>query len=121
MINMTNPALSASTMMAADPKAMERYRGDSNSPEALKAAAQQFEAMMIQEVLKSMRKSTEALADDSMFDRRLERQYQGMYDSQLALEMAATGSLGIARQLMDQVERQQADTLTVPPSPTAVE
>ncbi len=96
------------TRMAADPKAMEQYRGDSNSREALQAAATQFEAMMVEEMLKSMRQATETLSEDNPFSSRQEQFYQSFYDSQLAFEMASQGNLGVADQLVEQVNRIQA-------------
>ena len=96
-----------SNRMAADPKALEKFQGDSQSQEALQAAATQFEAMMVEEMLKSMRKATETLSEDNPFSSRQEQFYQGFYDSQLAFEMASQGNLGVADQLIKQVNRIQ--------------
>ncbi|CAM3720945.1 rod-binding protein [Parendozoicomonas haliclonae] len=99
--------LNASTL-AFDPKVMEQHK-NSNSPEALRAAAVQFEAMLTEEMLKSMRSATEVMSEDSLFNRDREQFYQGMYDSQLAFEMANRGTFGVAEQLIRQVAEQQAD------------
>lgn len=80
------------------------------SPEAVKGAAKQFEAMFLQMVLKTMR---EATPSDGLFDSDSTRFYQGLYDQQLASVMAGKGGLGLA----DVLERQLQGTLpTNPPT-----
>lgn len=81
-----------------------------NSPEGNKAAAQQFEAMFMQVMLKSMR---DTVQQDGMFDSDTTRAYQSMYDQQLAQVLAQRGGLGLAAV----IERQLNGTaLLQPPS-----
>lgn len=105
MQNISSSGNQPSTL-AFDPKAMAAHK-NSNSPEALQAAAVQFESLMLEEMLKSMRSATNVLADNSLINRDQEMQYQGMYDSQLAFNMASSGTLGLAEHLVQQVTEQQ--------------
>lgn len=76
-----------------------------DDPQALKAVAQQFEAVFLQMVLKSMRAAT---PQESMFDSDQSRFYQEMLDSQLAQVMSGKGSkggLGLAAVLERQLSR----------------
>lgn len=71
---------------------------------ALNLAAQQFEAMFYQQILKSMRASTDLINDD---DNALSNKSQGvmrdMYDGQLAMQMAQGGPGSISEMLVSQL------------------
>lgn len=82
-----------------------------DDPAALKAAAQQFEALFVQMMLKSMR---DAMPHDGMFDSEQTRMYESMLDQQLAQVMSAKGNVGLAAV----IERQLRRTST---EPTAIE
>lgn len=60
---------------------------------ALKAAAQQFEALFLQMVLKSMRDATPS---DGLFDSEQTRLYESLLDQQLSQVLAARGNTGLA-------------------------
>lgn len=77
-----------------------------DDPKALKAAAQQFEAVFLQMMLKSMRAAT---PQDGPFDSEQTRFYQELLDSQLAQVMAAKGGTGLAKMIEQQMSRTQAD------------
>ncbi len=64
-----------------------------NDPKALKAAAQQFEALFLQMVLKSMRDAT---PQDGLFSSDQSRMYESLLDQQLSQVMAARGGTGLA-------------------------
>jgi len=74
-------------------------------PKALKAAAQQFEALFLQMVLKSMRDATPR---EGMFDSEQSRLYESLLDQQLAQVMAARGSTGLAAMIEKQLARSAA-------------
>lgn len=76
-----------------------------DDPQALKATAQQFEAVFLQMILKSMRAAT---PQDSMFDSEQTRFYQEMLDSQLSQVMAAKGGMGLAAVIERQLSRPDA-------------
>jgi flagellar protein FlgJ len=83
-----------------------------SSPEALKAAAQQFEAVFMNMLMKSMR---EATPQDGMFDSEQTRMYTSMLDQQMTQRMASRG-IGLA----DVMVRQLSRTLAEPPADTGV-
>lgn len=64
-----------------------------DDPQALKAAARQFEAVFLQMMMKSMRAAS---PQDSVFDSDQSRFYQELLDSQLSQVMAAKGGTGLA-------------------------
>jgi flagellar protein FlgJ len=70
-----------------------------SSPEALKAAAQQFEAVFMNMLMKSMR---EATPQDGMFDSEQTRMYTSMLDQQLTQRMASRG-IGLAEVMVRQL------------------
>lgn len=68
-----------------------------NDEGALREAAEQFEAIFVNMLLKSMRKAQEALADkDSPFNSQQVKFYRDMHDKQLAVDLASGGTLGLA-------------------------
>lgn len=73
----------------------------SEDPEALRAAAKQFEALFLQMVLKSMR---DAMPREGLFDNDQSRMYESLLDQQLAQVMSSKNGVGLAavieRQLM---------------------
>lgn len=73
----------------------------SNPQAGLKAAAQQFEAMFLQMMLKSMR---DTVPQGGMLDSEQSRFYTSMLDQQLAQNLSREGSLGLAKMM----ERQMA-------------
>lgn len=70
----------------------------------LKQAAQQFEGVFLQMVMKSMRDAT---PQDSIFDSDQTRMFQDMFDQQLVQSLAARGATGLAAI----IEKQLAKTL----------
>jgi flagellar protein FlgJ len=64
-----------------------------HDPATLRAVAQQFEALMINMMMKSMR---EAKLGDGLFDSDQTRLYQDLFDEQLSMSMSQGKGLGIA-------------------------
>ncbi len=81
-----------------------------NTPEARRAAAQQFEALFLNMMLKEMRESG---VDGGLFDSDRLKTYQGMYDQQLALTLARGPGIGLA----DAIYRQLGGEQTPPATP----
>ena len=96
-----------------DTQNLEQLRAQARqSPDqALKAAAQQFESVFLNMVLKSMR---EAIPQDGMFDSEQTRMFTSMLDQQLAQSMAGRG-VGLADIMVKQLRGQQIDTQSSPP------
>lgn len=106
---MTNGA-DLSSKLALDAQSLNQLKLDArqSSPEALKAAAQQFEAVFMNMLMKSMR---EATPQDGMFDSEQTRMYTSMLDQQLTQRMASRG-IGLA----DVMVRQLSSALAVQPA-----
>lgn len=91
--------------LAIDTQSLETLKQSAkqNSPEALKAAAQQFEALFVNMMLKSMRDAT---PQDGLFDSQQTKMYTSMLDQQLSQGMASKG-IGLADVLIRQLSTNQ--------------
>ena len=79
---------------------------DKNSEGNLRKVAQEFESLFLNEMLKSMRSATEALGKDNPLNTPAAKQYQEMYDQQLAVSMSREGGgIGLADVLMRQMQK----------------
>ena len=80
--------------------------GDKNSDGNLRKVAQEFESLFLGEMLKSMRSATDALGQDNPLNTPAAKQYQEMYDQQLAVSMSREGGgIGLADVLMRQMAK----------------
>ncbi|SDU01055.1 flagellar protein FlgJ [Pseudomonas orientalis] len=99
---------------------------DKNSDGNMRKVAQEFESLFLSEMLKSMRSATEVLGKDNPMNTPAAKQYQEMYDQQLAVSMSREGGgIGLADVLMRQMQKNkpvdaQAATLQGPASAEAV-
>ncbi|AEF04212.1 flagellar assembly peptidoglycan hydrolase FlgJ [Alteromonas naphthalenivorans] len=76
----------------------------SGDESVLQEAAEQFEAIFVQMMLKSMRKAQDALADeDSPFNSQQVKFYRDMHDQQLATDLTAGGGMGLADIIVKQM------------------
>jgi flagellar protein FlgJ len=76
-------------------------------PKALKAAAQQFEALFLQMVLKSMRDATPR---EGLFDSEQSRMYESLLDQQMVQVLGAkSGGTGLAAMIEKQLLRQNSE------------
>jgi flagellar protein FlgJ len=77
------------------------YKGDES---ALREAAQQFESIFIQMMLKSMRKAEDVFADEeNPLNSKQVKFYRDMYDQQLAVDLSSSGSIGLADIIVKQL------------------
>lgn len=78
-----------------------------DSEENIKKVAQEFESLFLNQMMKSMRSANEVLADkDSPFQSETTKQYQGMYDQQMAVSLSRDGGgLGLASVLERQLSK----------------
>src|SRR5680860_564648 len=97
MINSYN----ISDKLAIDTKSVDdlRLQAQQNPDQALKEVAQQFEAIFINMMLKSMR---EALPKQGIFDSQQTQFYTQMLDQQLAQKMSTSG-IGLADMMVQQL------------------
>lgn len=80
--------------------------GDKNSDANMRKVAQEFESLFLGEMLKSMRSATESLGKDNPMNTAEAKQYQEMYDQQLAVSMSREGGgIGLADVLMRQMSK----------------
>ncbi len=75
--------------------------GRNPSPEAMEQVAEQFEAVFLQMMLKSMR---QASLGEGLFDSDQSKLYQEMFDQQIALDMAKKRQAGIADAMLRQLQ-----------------
>ncbi|MCX7080042.1 MAG: rod-binding protein, partial [Pseudomonas sp.] len=80
--------------------------GNKNSDGNMRKVAQEFESLFLNEMLKSMRSATETLGQDNPLNTPAAKQYQEMYDQQLAVSMSRKGGgIGLADVLMRQMSK----------------
>ncbi|MDI3354015.1 flagellar assembly peptidoglycan hydrolase FlgJ [Pseudomonas sp. UYIF39] len=80
--------------------------GDKDSDANMRKVAQEFESLFLGEMLKSMRSATETLGQDNPLNTPAAKQYQEMYDQQLAVSMSREGGgIGLADVLMRQMSK----------------
>lgn len=90
---------------ANDIKGLDRLRqaAQSGDKDALQEAAQQFEAIFVQMMLKSMRQAQDSMEDKSNpFNSQNVKFYRDMHDQQLAVDIASNGSMGMAELIVQQ-------------------
>ncbi|MBV1788861.1 flagellar assembly peptidoglycan hydrolase FlgJ [Marinobacterium sp. D7] len=75
-------------------KIKSQAKGDRDA--ALRNAAEQFEQVFMNMMLKSMRQATESFAEDNPFNSSDVQFFQGMLDQQLTLELSQSKGLGLA-------------------------
>lgn len=85
-----------------------KLEAKANSPEALKETAKQFEAMLLNMMLKSMR---DAAPQDGMLDSEQTRTYTAMLDQQLSQHLANKG-IGLADALVKQLAKTTQSNVT---------
>ena len=104
------PLQSPATSLAAQDPTTEAQRN------ALRGAAQQFEAVFLRQMIGSMRQAH--LADDA-FGSQATEQFRDMSDANLADSMSHQGVFGIAQMLLAQFDRHAAAAPATPVAPGA--
>ncbi|MGY0616188.1 flagellar assembly peptidoglycan hydrolase FlgJ [Vibrio sp. FJH11] len=82
--------------------------GKDGEQEALRAAARQFESIFTSMMLKSMREANEGFESNFMNSQN-EKFYRQMLDEQMASELSASGSMGLADMIVAQLTAGQGD------------
>ena len=82
-----------------------RGKAQRNDDSALRETAQQFEAMFIQMMLKSMR---EAVQKNDPMRSSQQDTFEEMYDRELSMQLAKRNTLGVADMIVKTVERNNA-------------
>ena len=104
----------ASQSLALDVQALGALRASAkqNSPQALRESAQQFEALFLNMVLKSMRQTN--FSEGGLTDSQDVQLYTSMLDQQLSQSLAKRG-MGLAEVMLRQLNTQQAGQLANQP------
>ncbi|MDJ0710475.1 MAG: glucosaminidase domain-containing protein [Woeseiaceae bacterium] len=90
-----------------------RAAAERNDPAALREVASQFEALFVQQMLKSMREAS--LGDPILGNSDQHDMYQELMDQQLAVDMTSGKGLGLADMLVRQLGGEQAAATLPPP------
>jgi peptidoglycan hydrolase FlgJ len=112
-----NPAVSAATLSASgkdslikdnflDQNSLNAVKamGRKNDPQALKEIAKKFEAMFVQQMMKSMRDASEVFADGDMFSSSEVKFHQDMLDQQMVLNLTSGKGIGLATSMYQQMQ-----------------
>ena len=101
---MTAPANNATFYADFKSLAALKREASTDSQKALRGAAQQFESLFINMMLKSMRDATSSIGDSLTGGNEMDL-YQGMFDEQIATQMSKGKGLGLADLLVQQLNR----------------
>ena len=107
----TLPLVDANQLAAAGNLASLKRAAGSNSPQALREAAKQFESLFTSMMLKSMQ---QANFKDPLFGSDQGDLYQDMYDDQIAAVMSKGKGLGLADMLTQQLRHEGAGGASSP-------
>jgi len=83
-----------------------KYQAHNDQDKTLRAVAEQFEAIFLQMVLKSMRDANDTFKSD-LFNSSDIGFYETMHDQQLSLTLSKSGTIGIADLLVQQLGQNQ--------------
>lgn len=111
----------ASSSFALDANGLEslkrraRETSGDGQKQALRQAAQQFEAVFMNMLMKSMR---DAMPKDGLLDSEASRSFTGMYDQQIAQKLSEKGT-GLADMIVRALDRKTVDPATLATTPRA--
>ncbi|WP_028694553.1 flagellar assembly peptidoglycan hydrolase FlgJ [Pseudomonas cremoricolorata] len=92
--------------------------GDRDSDANVRKVAKEFESLFISEMLKASRKASNVVADDNPMNTDTVKQYQDMYDQQMAVSMSREGGgIGLQDVLVRQLSKTKASTASAAASP----
>ncbi len=86
-----------------------RKLNQDNAEQGLQAAAKQMESIFLNMMLKSMRDANTLFSEDSMFNSKESDFYRGMYDQQLASNIANGPGIGLAEIIVKQLANKDGD------------
>jgi len=88
-----------------DPNALNSIKamGRDKDPQALKEVAKKFEAMFVQQMLKSMREANDVFGEGNYFDSQATHFHRDMLDQQMVLNLTSGKGIGLADQFYKQM------------------
>lgn len=98
--------LSYNTRVYSDIQSLSRLKYDKNTQAAKKEVAQQFESILMQMVLHSMRSASKAFSSDTFGSDQMEM-YQDMFDNQLSLSLSNSKN-GLASMIETNLAQREA-------------
>lgn len=109
------PGVDLASKFALDVQGVNQLKLDARqaTPESLRAAAQQFEAVFMNMLMKSMRETT---SQDGMFDNEQTKLYTSMLDQQLSQKLATRG-IGLADVMVRQLSMAMSGPMEPPAGP----
>lgn len=94
------PVSGASTPFYQDTTQLKAQKG----MEGLEAVAKQFEGLFLQEMMKAIRQTSDAMAsEDSPFNSEHQKVFRDMVDAQMSQEMAGRSNLGLSDAIIRQM------------------
>lgn len=82
-----------------------KAKAANNQQQTLNVAARQFEAIFVQNLMKSMRQANHFLSEDSPLKSKQTEQFEEMLDQQRALELSSQGKgIGLAEVMINQLD-----------------
>ena len=109
--NLSNPTAAVKTPAVKDNyfdqnslnsvKTMGRH----NDPAALKEISKKFEAMFVQQMLKSMRDANEVFGEGDVFSSEEVKFHQDMMDHQMVLNLTSGEGIGLAKAMYQQMQK----------------
>jgi len=97
--------LNAKTYLDFDGLSQLKGQARQNSSKALRETAQQFEAMFLHEMLKSMRQTIDK---SELTSSAHTETFENMFDKEVAMKIAQRGGTGLADMLVSTLSKQQA-------------
>jgi len=105
--SMSLPSASVNSMVSANDSSLSlneiKLLGQSDERTALKQATQQFEALFVQMMLKSMRST---VGENGFMSSSATNTFQEMQDNELAKQISGNGGFGLTEQIIDSVLQQ---------------
>lgn len=96
--------LDSAQLLAFDPMQSQRIHQNLSEADSLQQAAEQFEAIFLQLVLKNMHAATDAMSsEEGLFSSKEQQLFRDMHDAQLAQALASTRQLGFAEAMVRQL------------------
>lgn len=94
--------------LARQPYALNGTK-EPNSPEAIRAVAEEFESLFMNMMLKSMRSANRVISEGNYLNSFESKMYEDMLDEKLSVSLSKHGSLGIADLLVRQLSTKRVD------------
>lgn len=79
--------------------------GRDKDPQALQEVAKKFEAMFVQQMLKTMREANDVFSENSYFNSQESRFHRDMMDQQMVLNLTSGAGIGLATQFYQQMSQ----------------